>query len=215
MQAHRGQPDNRVAWLDAAEPLEGFDLHHAHDRSREIEMRRAHRAPASRRFRRRATRIVKAAGFARNRDDFGRDGRIEFPDREVIQKEERRRVADEDVVDAMIDQIGADRRVPSKLGCNHDLRADAVGRGNQRAAGVARHAKKPRKAADRVELAGVTPLAQHRTIARDGFVSGANVNAGSRVAVRTAFFLCTRILPAFCHRLAVVHHRKGPPCKFV
>ena len=56
---------------------------------------------------------------------------------------------------------------------------------------------------------------EHLAIARDGLISGADVDAGSRVAVGTGFLLRTRILPAFCHRLAVVHHRKGPPCKFV
>src|SRR5579863_932961 len=215
VQADRRQTNNRVARLDAAEPLERFDLDDAHDRSREIEMRRLIEARHFGGFAAEQRALVNATGLRATAHNVGRDRGIQLSHGEVIQKEEWRCVADEDVVDAVIDQIGADRRVPSELGRQHDLRAYSVGRGNECAAGVARHAKEPRKAADGFELVGVTPLAQHRRVTRDGLISRTNVDAGSRVAIRSSFLLYTRILPAFCHRLAVVHHRKGPPCKFV
>ena len=67
------------------------------------------RGPASPRSRRRAARSRAPGMPARSRDDLGGDRGIELADGEVIEKEERRRVADEDVVDAVVHEVARRR----------------------------------------------------------------------------------------------------------
>ena len=115
----------------------------------------------------------------------------------------------------MIDQIGADGIVTLQLRGDEDLRADAVGRGDQRAFRVARKTKESGETADAIDLfVGGASLREGSGIGH-ALVSGGDVHAGTGVAVGEGFFLLTRILTAFRHRLAVVHRSKGSPCKFV
>src|SRR5580700_4128581 len=63
VQANRGQADNRVARLDAAELLERFDLYDTDDRAREIEMRRLIEPGHLSGFAAKQRALVKAAGL--------------------------------------------------------------------------------------------------------------------------------------------------------
>ncbi len=102
-----------------------------------------------------------------------------------------------------------------QLGGDEDLGADAVGRSDQCAAPVAGEAKEPGEPADRVDLIGMTRLPEQAAVALDGFVPSRDVDSSVGVTVRGRRFEArTRILPAFRHRLAVLHRPKGPPCKF-
>ncbi len=136
--------------------------------------------------------------------DLGRHRRVELPNRQVIQEEERRGVADQDIVDAVIDQIGANRGIASELGGDRHLRPDAVGRRDERAIGVAGKTEQSSKSADGLELVGMTPGPQHLAVPRYRLVTGRDVDAGARIALGARFSLRTRILPAFRHRLALV-----------
>ena len=60
--------------------------------------------------------------------DLGHDGRIQLPRAHVVEKEERPRTLDEDVVDRVVDDVVADRVVALRLGRDQDLGADPVGR---------------------------------------------------------------------------------------
>jgi len=79
------------------------------------------------------------------RDHQGGDLRVELADRQIVQEEQRIGSGDQDVVDAMIDQIAADRLVASQRRGDEELRADAVGRTNQSAFGVAGKPEEPLK----------------------------------------------------------------------
>ena len=173
-------------------------------------------AQASPRFLRRAARS-RVLGRPRHSRERSRPQRgVELTDGQVIQKEERRCVADQNVVHAVVDEVAPDAAVALQFGRDEHLRADAVGRGDQRALAVAREAKESGEAADGVELIGVAPFARECAVSRDGLIAGADVDAGFGVTVwGSGFLVRTRILPAFRHTLAVVHRPKGPPCKFI
>ncbi len=120
-----------------------------------IEPRHLGRFTAEQRAAVRATRARAAA------HDVGRHRRIEFADRKVVEEKQRRRVDDQDVVDAVVDEIAPDAVVALQFGRDEDLRADAVGRCDQRAIAVAGEPKEPAEAADRIELIGVTPAGKN------------------------------------------------------
>src|SRR4029077_5945489 len=60
-------------------------------------------------------------------DDLLRHLRQQPARREVVEKKQRYRALNQDVVDAMVDEIGADRLVPARHERDLQLRADAVG----------------------------------------------------------------------------------------
>ena len=70
---------------------------------------------------------VLAAGAGEPLDHLHRDGGLEPAGRQVVEKEERPRALDEDVVDAVVDEIDADGAVDARHEGDAQLGADAVG----------------------------------------------------------------------------------------
>ena len=70
---------------------------------------------------------VLAAAADEAFDDLHRHVRLEPSGREVVEEEQRLRALDEDVVDAVIDQVDANRAVDAGQERHAQLRADAVG----------------------------------------------------------------------------------------
>ena len=70
---------------------------------------------------------VLAAGARHAADDLLGDLRRQASGREIVEKEQRLGALHEDVVDAVVDQIGADRVVTAGHEGDLQLRADAVG----------------------------------------------------------------------------------------
>src|SRR5207247_9731084 len=95
-----------------------------------------------------------AEGAARGRatlDYANRDVRLETPRREVIKKEERFRPLHEYVVDAVVDEIDADRIVHTGHEGDPQLRADAVGARDEHRIAQRRRAE-PEQAAETTEV---------------------------------------------------------------
>ena len=77
-------------------------------------------------------RAARLAAASRDRADELRDaGRVEPADRHVVEEEERRGPAADDIVGAHRDEVAADRVVAAERRRDRRLRADAVGRADQ------------------------------------------------------------------------------------
>ena len=126
---------------------------------------------------RRSTQIAAAAGQPFHHR--GEHPRLEPAGGDVVQKEQRLGSLDENVVDAVIDQIAADGRVVAGHARHHQLGADAVGRGHQHRLFEARQvgAKQTAKAAH---------LGQHTRTRAEHIAQVARVVCGERVANRSA-----------------------------
>ncbi len=98
----------------------------ADDRPGEIEVRRLIEPGHLGRLAAEQRHLVVAAGALNASDDLARDIGIELADGQIVEEEQRLRVEDEDVVHAVVDEIGADRAVASGLRGDQDLRPDAV-----------------------------------------------------------------------------------------
>ncbi len=197
MQSNRGQPDHRVSGNDALPLRKRVDVHDSDDRSGEIEVVRSIDSGHLGGLAAEQRAIVTAARLGAARHDLGGHFGIEPAHCEIIQEEQRRRVGDEDVVHAVVDEISADLAVTPQLRGNHDLRADAVRRGDQGAALVAREPEQPGKPSDGVKLIGVAPASQHLAIARDGFAAGGDAHARAGVAIGRVFWLGHEDSPSF------------------
>ncbi len=126
----------------------------------------------------RAAVLAAAAGDARD-DLFGDVGR-QPPGRQVVEEEQRPRALHQDVVDAVVHEIGADRVVAAGHECDFELRADAVRARDEhrlaKAGGIERE-----QSAERTDLgqhAGRERRARQGFDASDGFVAGVDVDAG-------------------------------------
>ena len=94
-----------------------------------------------------------ATGFGEPAQELIEDPRLQFLRTDVIEKEERPRAEDRDVVDAMVDEIGADGVVPVHGEGDLQLRADAIDARDQHRlahAGKVRR-EQPAEAADLAE----------------------------------------------------------------
>ena len=83
----------------------------------------------------------------------------------------------------MVHEIATNAAVALQFGGNEHLCADAVGRSDKRARGVARKAKEPGEAAHGVELIGVTRFGEDGAVARHGLIARADVHAGFGITV--------------------------------
>src|SRR5581483_11891361 len=124
-------------------------------------------------------------------DDLLRDGGGQPAGGEVVEKEQRLGALDEDVVDAVVDEVGADRVVAPGHERHLQLRADAVGaRYEHRILKVvAIEAEQPAERSDLGQHAGGERRPRERLDAADGFVAGVDVDA----------------------RLAVIHQKSSLP----
>ncbi len=98
---------------------------------------------------------------------------------EIIEEEQRHRALDQDVVDAVIHEIAADRVVDTGHECHAQLGADAVGAGNEHR--ILQSCRRQREQpAERPDLREHTrckgPLCQ-RTNPPDDFVAGVDVHS--------------------------------------
>src|SRR5579863_7931954 len=89
----------------------------------------------------------------------------------------------------MVDEIGTDGIVSLQFGGYEELRADAVGRCDERSPVVSGQAKDAAKAPDRVELIGMPPRAKHVAIAGHRSAPCGDIDAGARICVGSATFL--------------------------
>ena len=123
---------------------------------------------------------VLAARARHAADDlFGHGGR-QAPRREVIEEEERRRTLHEDVVHAVVHEIGTDGVVPVGEKRDLQLRADAVSARHQHrlAEAHAGEAEQPAEGADLRQHARRERAAGEALDAADGFVAGVDGDAG-------------------------------------
>ena len=102
---------------------------------------------------------------------------------EVVEEEQRLGALDEDVVDAVVDEVGADRVVPAGHERDLELGADAVGARDQHrlAIPVAIEAEQAAERSDVREHAGRERRPRQRPDAADGLVAGVDVDASLAV----------------------------------
>ena len=175
------EPEEHVARGDRGAVHDGVALHDAHDAAcevvvaRAVEVRHLGGLAADERAAVLLARLGEAAhdGLEHVRPKRGR--------REVVQEEERLRAADGDVVDAMVDEILADRIVLANADGDLELGADAVDGGDEH--GVAERArrgevKEPAERADLGQHAGRERLAHGVLDPPDGLFASLDVNSG-------------------------------------
>src|SRR5262245_40787445 len=129
MESRRGQADQHVAHGDLCAVDDSFTIDDANDKPGDVVFAVGIEA---RHFRGLPTK-QRAAIFATTSGHTGYDlfGNVwrEPASREVVEKEQRPRALHEDVIHAVIHQIGADRIVAVAEERHLQLRADAVGAG--------------------------------------------------------------------------------------
>ncbi len=112
-------------------------------------------------------------------DNLNCDVGIQPSSREVIEKEEWLRALNEDVVDAVVDQVDANRPVHAGHEGNAQLGADAVSAGHQHRI-VNAHVREPEQAAKRTDLgqhAARERPARERADPPHDLVTGVDVDA--------------------------------------
>ena len=131
---------------------------------------------------------VGAAGFGDAADDGFDDVVFEPAGGEVVEEEERRGALDGDVVDAVVDEVGADGVVDAELEGDLELGAYAVGGGDQHGVGKLGQVEREEaaEAADLAQHLLVEGLAGEHLDALLGAVAGGDVDAG--VGVRDGRF---------------------------
>ena len=82
--------------------------------------------------------VVRATRALHARDDLARNVGIELAHRKVVEEKQRGCVHDQNVVDAVIDEVRADGSVALRMRGDQNLRADAVGRTDEQPPLVAR-----------------------------------------------------------------------------
>ena len=122
-----GRPIEHVARRDGPAVDDVRARHDADDESRDIVLAVGVEARHLRRFAAEQRASVRAAGRGETLDDLHRDVGVEPAGREIVEKEERLRALHQDVVDAVVDEIDADRRVHAGHERDAQLGADAVG----------------------------------------------------------------------------------------
>ena len=117
------------------------------------------------------------AAFVDAAHDVGHGLRVDLAHHQVVEKEQRRRAAGRDVVDAHGHGVDADGAVDAHLAGEHDLGAGAVGAGHEHGVVDRRHAQQPGEAADALEHERVVHRAQALFEQPHGFVAGGHVDA--------------------------------------
>jgi hypothetical protein len=128
---------------------------------------------------------VGAACIGQAGDDLLRNFAVEAASGEVVEEEERGCALDGDVVDAVVDEVGADGVMDAELEGELELGADAVGRGDQDWLLVfAVETEEAAEAADLAEhVAGEGALGEVLD-ALFGAIAGGDVDAGVGVGGR-------------------------------
>ena len=135
----------------------------------------------------RAADLVAGAGHAFDEllDDVG----IDAAHGQVVEEEERLGAQGENVVDAVIDEVGADGGVDAGGGGDFQLGADAIGAGNQHGLSPALQVQSEERAegADAAEDAARKSARGHAADALFGLVRARNIHTGIGVAHAEAF----------------------------
>ena len=174
-----GNPDEDIANRDAPAVDEHFVLDNADDETGEVVLAIGIEARHLRGFAAKERATVVLATTGESLDDLSRDVGLQRPGREVVEKEQWPGPLDEDVVDAVVDQVDANRLV--RIGEKRDfqLGADAVGAGHEnRCLGPERiEPEQPAERADFREHAWRERRLRQCLDAADGLVAGVDVNA--------------------------------------
>ena len=147
--ARRPRPDPR-----AVEDLRAVD--DADDRARDVVLALGVEARHLRRLAAEEGGPVLAAAARDSLDDLLEHVGLDLPRRDVVEEEERPRALDEDVVDAVVDEVGAARVVAAGRDRDLQLRPDAVGRGDENRLAVRREVG-PEEAAEAADVARARP----------------------------------------------------------
>ena len=186
LESDGGKTDRDVPGRDARSVQDLLAIHDADDRSRDVVLAGRVEARHLRRLAAEERRAVLAA-CARDALDHALDhAGLDFPGRDVVEEEERRRALDEDVVDAVVDEVGAAGVVPAHLDRHLELGPDAVRRGDEHRLAVLREirAKEAAESADVAEDPGRERRADRRLRASERRGFGVDVDAGVGVAGR-------------------------------
>ena len=149
MQSIARESDDRVAHAYAFRPQHLRLGDRSHDKPGEVVVGgRVHaghlgRFPADQR-----ASVLDTSGRHTGDDRFDHR-RLEFAEREIVEKKQRHRALDQDVVDAVVDQVMANRVVAPGLDRHLDLRSNAIGaRDQHRGLTGGRHPKQAAEAAE-------------------------------------------------------------------
>ena len=131
VQAVRRQRNQCIARADARTVEYARAVDHADDASNQIVILTAVKSGHLRCFAAEQSASGPAAGAGQPGYDGSENIRVKFPRAEIIEKEKRTRAHDRDVVDAMIDQILANRVMPPGKDSDVQLGADAIHAGDE------------------------------------------------------------------------------------
>ena len=161
VQTGRREADQHIPGLDLAAGDQFLLVHRADDKASQVVLSIGVEAGHLRRFASDQRAAVGAAGFGYAADHGLGDFVVQLADGQVVQKEQRRRALDGNVVHTVVDQVGADGVVHSQGKRHLQLGADAVGARNQDRVGVLRDVQAE-------EAAKPANLAQHLLV--EGFL---------------------------------------------
>ena len=131
MQSGGWKGEECVAGLYGFSGEKFFALYHADDESRQIIFPRRIEPRHFRGFSPNQRASGFPAGEAHTFDKLLDDRRIEFPHGQIVEKEKRRCALNENVVDAMIDEVPADRGMHAHGDGDFKFGADAIGARNK------------------------------------------------------------------------------------
>ncbi len=131
MRPGRRESEHHVAGADGAAVDDAALLHHADGKAREVVFAVGVHAGHLRRLSPDERAACLLATQSDALDHGGRRVDVEPAAGEVIEEEQRLRTLDEDVVHAHRDEVDADGVVARELECELELRADAVGAGDE------------------------------------------------------------------------------------
>ncbi len=182
----RRQADEGVTDPDATGPEDAVALHHADGEPHEVELAGLHDAGVFGRLPAEEGGPHLPAALGHAGDEIRHLGRIEVPDRDVVEQEQRLRPLAHEVVDAHGHEVEADRVEAGDLLGNECLGADAVGAGDEDGLAVAAggQLEEATEAAEAAEDLGPVGRAGQRPDEVDGPLGGGDVDAGRRVGGR-------------------------------
>ena len=182
VESARGQADDRVAGPGGGPVDQPVPLDDADAAAGEVERRRVHE-PGVLRGLPADERTARLAAAGRDAADELRGlRRIEPPDGDVIEEEQRLGAAADDVVGAHRDEVDPDRVVATERGRDRGLGPDAVGRGDEHRLAVARRDRdRPAEPAEPAEHLRPPRALDGRPHELDGPVAGIDVDAGGDV----------------------------------
>ena len=131
VKARRREPEGDVSLRDPRPVQDLRPVDDADDRARDVVLTRRVKTRHLRRLAAEERRGVFPAAARDPVDHRSEHGRLDPPGGDVVEEEQRPRALHEDVVDAVVHEIGAARAVASGLERDLQLRPHAVGRGHE------------------------------------------------------------------------------------